>query len=423
MEQETKINSFICSLHVLLICRSIYSSFERKVAIADKETDVESGETGPLFINYPGDDPLYSRFTTKTTFCHRLIRASVCRGLSVGTLVSLVVSAIPYMSFLLIYAANCKLLILPTSEGGGYGGCGQSEKAEHRSTSGCSSSTGLFNIGEFEISLLKFSPNRLIASLQCPVFDFLSTVPYLAHYVIPIFYPLALVLVGRVDCARQFYRLVGWTMWMHYALWYLVPTGPPWYYNSLTAKADPSTLSNLAAQVLTVDQQATSNSSSISATSLAVAAAVRQLREGPAFARVDEMTGLHFFRSMFAGNPVPYAAFPSGHVAWPTCIVLTQPSTYNWPFVIYVAAVAWATMYSGHHYFSDVIGAIIVVLVVNRLLNTTSVSAPCMITVGNESCLPTCGRLQRFLSSPLRFFRSSNGTGSGQSSPRQRYAT
>jgi membrane-associated phospholipid phosphatase len=390
--------------------------------MVDKDEYIEIGKPNALFVYYPGDDQSSSRQTTRISLWRRLARSSACRDLTLWTFLSLLQSAIPYIMFLLIYAANCRLLILPTSEGGGYGGCSQSPQETEPKP--CSNAAGLFNIGEFEKSLFQFTPNLLVASVHCPAFDLLSTIPYLAHYIIPIVYPLILVLVGRVDSARQFYRLVGWTMWMHYFLWFLLPTGPPWYYSSQTAAGaatGSSTLPNLAEHGLAAGRQLESNSSSISA---AAAVAVRQLREGPAFARVDAMTGRQFFRSMFAGNPVPYAAFPSGHVAWPTCIALTQPSTYNWPFVAYVAVVAWATMYSGHHYLSDVIGALVVVFVVNRWLNIATASAPCVITIGGESCLPTCGRLQRILSFPFRLCRrSSNGTGSGQSQPRQRYMT
>ena len=95
----------------------------------------------------------------------------------------------------------------------------------------------------------------------------------------------------------------------------------------------------------------------------------RRLNEGPAFARVDSLTGGQFFRTMFAINPVPYAAFPSGHVAWPMCVYLTQPWANRWPFVAYVTLVSWATMYSGHHYLSDVVASVAITLAINRLLS------------------------------------------------------
>ncbi len=105
-----------------------------------------------------------------------------------------------------------------------------------------------------------------------------------------------------------------------------------------------------------------SNSSSVSSDNR------RLCREGAVFARVDHMFGFSMFHQMFARNPVPFAAFPSGHVAWPTCLVLNLPVS-KWKRLTmgggYIMLVAWATMYTSHHYFADVVGAISVVQAVD----------------------------------------------------------
>jgi len=341
----------------------------------------------------------------------RLARSTIWNNVTVSDLLSLLVSALPYITFLLVYVSNCRLLVLPTSEGGGYHGCSANPGQVTSSAEMCSGVTRLFDIGTFERSWLKFSPNRLVASLQSSVFDFLSTGPYLAHYVMPVVYPLSVIIAGRIDCAQQFFRLLGWAMWVHYIVWWLLPTGPPWYYDSQTA------VNNMCRSVETLRLAAVSNSSEH-----VVDAMVRRVNEGPAFARVDAMTGNQFFRTMFAANPVPYAAFPSGHVAWPTCMLLTQPWR-RWPFVIYVAVVAWATMYSGHHYISDVVGAVILVLSVSRTLawvSASSSSSSFSLDIICEPCLPVFNRLRRLSHLRFDFCRTSENSKCTTHSPRRR---
>ena len=92
-----------------------------------------------------------------------------------------------------------------------------------------------------------------------------------------------------------------------------------------------------------------------------------QHKEGCAFARLDKILGLPFFFNMFSSNPVPFGSFPSGHVSWPMCIFLTLPPGGRL-FGIYVGWVAWATLYSCHHYLSDAIAAIFLTAGVKKFL-------------------------------------------------------
>jgi membrane-associated phospholipid phosphatase len=184
------------------------------------------------------------------------------------------------------------------------------------------------------------------------LFDLLSALPYLVHYVIPVAFPLFLYVTAGPSrrCHRigRFYWLLGWSMWAHYLVWFLLPTAPPWVadnvaiYRRLNSTVTPPPID-------------------------------RQPREGCAFSRVDRLTGLPLFRTIFAGNPVPFASFPSGHVAWPTCVLVTQmlcgcSVRRKVLLAIYVVWVAWATMYSCHHHLSDILAAVVVVVLVDRLI-------------------------------------------------------
>lgn len=264
----------------------------------------------------------------------RLLR---CDGFaSPSTPIAVVVSAVPFLLFLVVYGANETLRILPTY-----------------STVLGDPSIRIFDVAAWEMTFFQSPPNELVSSVHCLPLDFLAAVPYLGHYVLPVAYPALVGVSGHPGSARRFYHLVGGTVWTLYAVWYLVPTAPPWYRDVVAgapAAARPAAT---------------------------VARRRDVLREGAAFARVDRALGVRFFRSLFARNPVPFAAFPSGHVAWPLCVVMSLPPTWRrGPFVAYSLLMVWATMYSRHHYISDAAAAAVVVVAVAR----TSVWIGAMLT-------------------------------------------
>jgi membrane-associated phospholipid phosphatase len=242
-------------------------------------------------------------------------------------LLSVFISAVPFLLFLFVYGINNYIRVLPTAD--------QSQTVY------------LHNVSSWELAVLPVSVNKLISGKHCLLLDVLSAIPYLAHYSLPIVYPIVLfVLSRRRDSVRQFYLLLGLTMWIHYVIWYILPTAPPWFYET------------------------TGNGSSADSVSLT---SVPHGRQGAAFGRLDALTGVGFFRAMFNGNPVPFGAFPSGHVTWPTCVMVTMPTQKRWYFGVYVTVVAWATMYSSHHYLSDVIGAVVIVLATCTLVERLGV--------------------------------------------------
>ena len=197
----------------------------------------------------------------------------------------------------------------------------------------------LHNVSAWESVIFRgFAPHRFISSHHTPFLDVLSGLPYLLHYVIPVIYPLFLYYRGQIDDVCRFYWLLGWAMWVHYLIWFLLPTAPPWVYDNW------SKFSNTTMPPFHL-----------------------QHKEGCAFARLDARTGIPFFFNLFASNHVPFASFPSGHVSWPMCIYLTWAPGGKL-FIGYVVWMAWATLYSCHHYLIDALCAVVLVISTKKLL-------------------------------------------------------
>lgn len=228
-------------------------------------------------------------------------------------------SSIPWLLFVFVYGINARIRILPRDLH-----CVQ-----------------LRNISVLESLIFPVSPHLVIASFHNPILDILSALPYLLHYLLPLLYPAYLYGTGRFEQAPRFLWLLGWSMWAHYLVWFVLPTAPPWVQvriNDTPSEGFPVPVFDL------------------------------QHPEGCAFARLDRWTGIPFFYVIFTGNPVPFASFPSGHVAWPMCVQLTLPTARERRrFAVYVAWVAWATMYTCHHYLTDILAAILLVTSLHRM--------------------------------------------------------
>ena len=248
-------------------------------------------------------------------------------------------SAIPYLMFLALYGANDLLHVLPRYD-----------------DIACIT---LNNVSALEYRVLHFSPHKFISSHHHTILDILAAIPYLCHYGLPVVYPLYLLVKGRTDDIQRFYWLLGWIMWFQYFIWFVFPTAPPWFYDNMQY---------------------------YSQSGIDIPPLREQHKEGCAFGRLDQLTGLHFFFKMFAGNPVPFGAFPSGHVAWPTTIFMIRPPGGR-IFALYVMWVAWATLYSCHHYLTDAMGAVLLVVGVKRLL--IAVKDKTMTSLGSERTLPS----------------------------------
>ena len=243
-------------------------------------------------------------------------------------------SCLPFVLFLIIYALNKVIHIQPAIE-----------------DLGC---VHIHTINAIEQFLLGFHPHKLISAHHSIFLDALASVPYLMHYGLPVVFPLYLLLIGKLEDVTKFYWLLGWVMWLSYLIWLVFPHTPPWVIDNI--EQHNSTMS------------------------LAM-----QHKEGCAFARLDAFTGLHFFHNMFNGNPIPFGCFPSGHVAWPTIIYMVGAPGGNL-FICYILWVAWATLYSCHHYLLDAIAAVVVVVVTNKILTYLAEKNVCS---ANYKCRPS----------------------------------
>ena len=248
-------------------------------------------------------------------------QAQVKQGRGCQLVCDILKSAIPYLIYLVIYSANGYLHILPRYDD--------------------LPDVMLYNISAIEYQVLHVSIEKYITFHHHITLDFMAATPYLLHYGISVAYPLYLFMIGKAEDIQNFYWLLGWMLWVKYVIWYVFPTAPPWLYNNM----------NLLSQ----------NGSTIQPIN-------NHHGEGCAFRRLDAFMGSQFFFNMFSHNPVPFGAFPSGHVASPTIIFMIRPPGGN-VFALYVLWIAWATIYSCHHYLFDVIGAVLLVLGVKHMRN------------------------------------------------------
>jgi len=286
----------------------------------------------------------------------------------IRSIILLLISEVPFLLFLVAYGTNEFLRILPTFD------------------DAVDCHVFLHDVIAWErlaLSPLLTPPlgkplNLIVSSANCTALDILAAVPYLVHYTLPVVCPFVLIVVfRRADRACRFNALLGVTMWMFYIIWYFLPTAPPWYRIDLAL----TEISNGGYEGQTeVSSSLVSGGDLLSTTvqspaSLTASRRQNLIREGAAFARLDRLFDVTVFQSLFAGNPVPFGAFPSGHVAWPTCFVISVPATrIGWYRRLifgggYVSLVAWATIYSSHHYVADVVVAVFIVIIFNWLLD------------------------------------------------------
>ena len=248
--------------------------------------------------------------------CQQIVKVNDTRSTSLSNYCSeFILSIAPYILYLIIIGLNSKIHIL----------------------AGTSDSHLVYNLSYIEYKMFGFHPNNLVSSLSLFPLDFCAALPYILHYVLPVLYPVYLIVKGRLDDIIRFYNLLGCFLWLQYIIWYLFPTAPPWYYDNLLQYETEGHTPPL-------DQQH---------------------REGCAFRRVDAAVGYPLFFNIFASNPAPFGAFPSGHVAWPSAICATNPPFGNacW---LYVLHMSWAAMYSCHHYISDIVVSLLIIYMLKR---------------------------------------------------------
>jgi membrane-associated phospholipid phosphatase len=167
------------------------------------------------------------------------------------------------------------------------------------------------------------------------VLDVAAAIPYTVHTLIPFAYlaaflrPVATGTRPRPLRLLTFFYTFGLMNLAAVSTHLLCPTAPPWYFvkygtspANYSMKGDPALL-----------------------------------------ARVDALTGSHFFRKMYRdGGKVVFGTWPSLHAAWPYLVATFRPAPFprahplRIAMYLYVAWVWWAAIYLQHHYLADVLG-------------------------------------------------------------------
>ena len=177
-------------------------------------------------------------------------------------------------------------------------------------------------------------PHRILSRFAVPILDLLAAIPYLIHFPLPALFIMYLIShEKRRGQVFAFLWCAGWVNLVAVIVQYIFPTAPPWFVDSAVFDRDGHFLKSGANEA--------------------------------GFHRLDTLFGFHFFHGIYAASPLKFGAFPSLHVAWPAIILVNEPwisKKFAWFHVVWIA---WAAMYSNHHYAVDAIGGILLVFVVN----------------------------------------------------------
>jgi len=175
-----------------------------------------------------------------------------------------------------------------------------------------------------------------------PIADVLSGVFYVSWVPVPLLFATYLFFNNKTLCLRFLYGFV-FTTFIGVAIYYLYPAAPPWYVEEhgfrllLNTRTNPAGLLNF-----------------------------------------DEITGIPLFKSIYSNGPMPFAAMPSKHAAFPLfCFLYGRKLKKNWlnaAFLICTAGIWFSAIYTQHHYVLDVLaGGLLAVtgyLLFERIMKT-----------------------------------------------------
>jgi membrane-associated phospholipid phosphatase len=177
-------------------------------------------------------------------------------------------------------------------------------------------------------------PHRLLSTHPNFVLDVLAAIPYLIHFPLPVLFALYLYLNHRRR--RQIYAFLwcaGWVNLLAVIVQLLFPTAPPWFTDSVVYDENGQFVSS-------------GNNEA-------------------GFERLDKLLDIKMFHNIYGASPVKFGAMPSLHVAWPAIILVCKPWVSSQFGIFHVVWIAWAAMYSNHHYAIDAVAGILLALTVN----------------------------------------------------------
>lgn len=227
---------------------------------------------------------------------------------------SLAIAAIPFLSYLIVFKYYAALRLI----------------------------TGLGEVTEpsrdvlpwLDESIFQCLPHRALSTHPNIVLDLLAAIPYLIHFPLPVLFIAYLYFTHRRR--KQIYAFLwcaGWVNLLAVLVQFLFPTAPPWFND--TAQYD----------VNGVFVSAGNNEAG--------------------FERLDRVFSVRMFHSIYGASPVKFGAMPSLHVAWPAIILVCKPWISAQFGIFHVVWIAWAAMYSNHHYGIDALAGILLAFTVN----------------------------------------------------------
>ena len=155
----------------------------------------------------------------------------------------------------------------------------------------------------------------LMGSIQHWSLDFLCATLYLTHYILPFMFLVYLRFYKKES--KNYLKFIvsyGMVNFVCVIIQYLVPTPPPWL------------LSN-----------------------------ARIINPEANFVNIDALLHINLFKRIYSNSPLVCGAFPSVHTAWPTVILFLRPWISTGFSRLHVILIGFAAVYSGHHYFIDVL--------------------------------------------------------------------
>eukprot|EP00762_Andalucia_godoyi_P007272 ANDGO_08066.mRNA.1 Inositol phosphorylceramide synthase catalytic subunit aur1 len=181
-----------------------------------------------------------------------------------------------------------------------------------------------------ETVLFQGLPHRWASAYTSTPHDILAALVYAMHALLPFLCILHLCKDGRKTHVPFFAVFFGSVSLIAVMTHLVFPTAPPWWLE-LYQYTQPSYAES-------------GNPAGLS--------------------RVDNMLNARFFAATYEKSPIVFGSFPSLHAAWPIVATLTVNRALRFWVGCYAAIVWWAAMYLEHHYFVDLLGGLVYVVVV-----------------------------------------------------------
>ena len=199
------------------------------------------------------------------------------------------------------------------------------------------------HLPSIEYAIFGCLPHQVLSRYTHPILDILAAIPYLAHFLLPFGYPAYCYYhrnkFGRtIEPAMRALWLGGTCALISVIFQYLFPTSPPWFNDSAVYDKKGQYLSFAYNEA--------------------------------GFQRIDALIGLPLFHEIYSNAPITHGSFPSLHAAFPVVIFLNGSWVAHggWKFgILHCFWIAWAAMYSHHHYLIDIIAGVTLSIVLFQI--------------------------------------------------------